>query len=96
MTDERCTHCESCGEATAAAADEPAASSRADREQQGWEEALRRNRTCSVDEAARFLQIGRSTAYAAAKDGSLPSFRVAGRILVPVAKLLAMVGQESE
>jgi excisionase family DNA binding protein len=95
MTDERCTHCEGCAEATAAA-DERAASNRAEREEEGWEEALRRNRTCSVDEAARFLQIGRSTAYAAAKDGSLPSIRVAGRILVPVAKLLAMVGQESE
>jgi excisionase family DNA binding protein len=64
------------------------------REAEGWEEGLRRRRTCSVDEAARFLQIGRSTAYAAAKDGSLPVIRVSGRILVPVARLMAMVGRE--
>ena len=45
---------------------------------------LRRRSTCSVDEAARLLQIGRSTAYAAAKDGSLPTHpRLVGRILVP-------------
>ena len=96
MTDERCTRCESCDEAgEAAVADERTASMRADvREGEDWEAELRRRRTCSVDEAAHFLGIGRSTAYAAAKDGSLPSLRVAGRILIPVAKLMNMVGLE--
>ncbi len=95
MTEERCRHCASCDEA-AAATEEATASPRAGHEGEGWEAELRRRRTCSVDEAARFLQIGRSTAYAAAKDGSLPSLRVAGRILVPVAKLLAMVGLQED
>jgi excisionase family DNA binding protein len=51
--------------------------------------------TCSVEEAAAFLGIGRSTAYAAARDGSLPTLRLSHRLLVPTAKLLAMVGAES-
>lgn len=51
--------------------------------------------TCSIDEAAAVLRIGRSTAYAAAHDGSLPVFRVRNRLLVSTAKLLAMLGVES-
>lgn len=50
--------------------------------------------TCSIDEAAAFLGIGRSTAYAAARDGSLPTLRLSHRLLVPTAKLLVMVGLE--
>jgi excisionase family DNA binding protein len=53
---------------------------------------LASRRTCSVDEAAAVLGIGRSTAYAAAHDGSLPVLRVRTRLLVPTAKLLAMLG----
>jgi excisionase family DNA binding protein len=48
--------------------------------------------TCSIDEAAAVLGIGRSTAYAAARDGSLPTLRLSHRLLVPTAKLLAMLG----
>lgn len=50
--------------------------------------------TCSVDEAASVLGIGRSTAFAAAHDGSLPTLRLSKRLLVPTAKLLAMLGIE--
>ena len=50
--------------------------------------------TCSVDEAAMVLGIGRSTAFAAAHDGSLPTIRLSHRLLVPTAKLLAMLGVE--
>ena len=97
MTHERCMHRGSCAEVGAAApADEAREARRADCEGEGWEAELRGRRTCSVEEAALFLEIGRSTAYAAARDGSLPSLRVAGRILVPTAKLLAMVGREGE
>ena len=63
------------------------------------QEALRRVRsaaTCSVDLAAAALGIGRSTAYAAAKDGSLPTLRLSHRLLVPTAKLLAMLGVEPD
>lgn len=58
-------------------------------------ESLRARATCSVDEASEVLGIGRSTAYAAARDGSLPVLRVSHRLLVPTAKLLAMVGVEA-
>ena len=43
---------------------------------------------------SRVLGIGRSTAYAAARDGSLPVLRISHRLLVPTAKLLAMIGCE--
>jgi len=59
-------------------------------------EELRRRTTCSIDEAALVLGIGRSTAYAAAREGSLPVLRVRHRLLVPTAKLLAMLGVEPE
>lgn len=62
-------------------------------------EQLRGRCTCSVEEAAAALGIGRSTAYAAARDGSLPTLRLSHRLLVPTAKLLEMLGverQESE
>ena len=54
--------------------------------------SLRGRATCSIEDAARLLGVGRSTAYAAARDGSLPSLRIAGRLLVPTAKLAAMLG----
>jgi hypothetical protein len=56
-------------------------------------DALHSRRTCSVVEAAAALGIGRSTAYAAAQDGSLPTLRISHRLLVPTAKLLAMLGE---
>lgn len=55
-------------------------------------EELASRRTCSIDQAAAVLGIGRSTAYSAARDGSLPTLRVSKRLLVPTAKLLAMLG----
>lgn len=48
--------------------------------------------TCSIDEAAAVLEVGRSTAYAAARDGSLPTLRISNRILVSVAKLRNLLG----
>ena len=38
----------------------------------------------SVTTAARMLGIGRTMAYEAVKDGSLPSFKIRRRILIPV------------
>ena len=56
---------------------------------------LKGRATCSVDQAAAVLQIGRSTAYAAAHDGSLPVLRISNRLLVSVPRLLALIdGQE--
>jgi len=59
-------------------------------------EALRGRHTCSIEDAAAALGIGRSTAYAAAREGSLPVLKVRNRLLVPTAKLLAMLGVEPE
>lgn len=53
---------------------------------------LRERHTCTIDEAAAVLRVGRSTAYAAAHDGSLPTVKISHRLLVPVARLLAMLG----
>lgn len=57
---------------------------------------LRERRTCSVEEAAHLLGIGRSTAYAAAHDGSLPTLKLSHRLLVPTAKLKQMLGLEDQ
>ena len=51
--------------------------------------------TISVPEAARRLGIGKNLAYEAIQRGELPSVKVGGRILVPLAaleKLLAEAG----
>jgi excisionase family DNA binding protein len=58
-------------------------------------ERLRGRCTCSIEEAAAVLGIGRSTAYAAAHDGSLPVLRISHRILVSVPRLLAMLGVDA-
>jgi len=56
--------------------------------------ALEGRATCSVEEAAALLGIGRSTAYAAARDGSLPVIRISNRLLVPTARLSELLGLE--
>jgi excisionase family DNA binding protein len=43
----------------------------------------------TVEEAARFLRISRGLAFAAVRQGDIPSVRVGRRILVPKAPLLA-------
>ena len=48
----------------------------------------------SVEEAARFLGIGRAQAYRAVNAGELPSIRIGRSLRVPTAKLLALVGIE--
>jgi excisionase family DNA binding protein len=57
-------------------------------------EDLRARSTCSVDEAALILGVGRSTAYAAVRDGSLPHLKVSHRILISVPRLLALIEGE--
>ncbi|TXN40673.1 helix-turn-helix domain-containing protein [Methylobacterium sp. WL30] len=46
----------------------------------------------SVVLAGRVLGVGRRAAYQAAKDGSLPAFRVGTQYRVPTAKLREMLG----
>ena len=52
--------------------------------------------TLTVEEAGKLLGIGRSLAYAAARDGSLPTIRLGKRILVPTAALLRMLGRSEK
>jgi excisionase family DNA binding protein len=48
--------------------------------------------TCSVEGAAVILGVGRCTAYEAASSGALPTIRVGRRLLVPVPRLLNLLG----
>jgi excisionase family DNA binding protein len=47
--------------------------------------------TLSVEEAGKILGISRGSAYAYAKDGSLPTIRLGSRLLVPKAALDKML-----
>jgi len=53
-------------------------------------------RALTIEEAAGVLGIGRSSAYAAARAGSLPTVRVGRRLLVPIGRLDAMLGETNE
>jgi excisionase family DNA binding protein len=55
---------------------------------------LRGRATCTVEEAAAVLEVGRATAYEAARQGQLPTLRLGRRVLVPVPKLLALLGAD--
>lgn len=48
--------------------------------------------TCSVEEAGAILGVGRCTAFEQAAAGTLPTIRVGRRLLVPVPRLLTMLG----
>lgn len=46
----------------------------------------------TVDEAAAYLRISRGLAFAAVRDGTLPSLRIGRRILIPRRALEALLG----
>ena len=52
--------------------------------------------TISVPEAARRLGIGKNLAYEAIQRGELPSVKVGGRILVPLAALERMLSEAGQ
>ena len=52
--------------------------------------------TISVPEAARRLGIGKNLAYEAIQRGELPSVKVGGRILVPLAALARMLSEAGQ
>jgi excisionase family DNA binding protein len=56
------------------------------------EEALRLPTVITVEEAGRLLGLGRSAAYEAVARGELPTIRFGRRLLVPTARVLAMLG----
>jgi len=43
--------------------------------------------TCTVDEAARILGIGRNSAYQAVKRGELPAIRLGRRLVISISAL---------
>jgi excisionase family DNA binding protein len=47
--------------------------------------------TNTVESTAAYLGIGRGQAYEAVRRGEIPSLRLNRRVLVPTAKLLAML-----
>lgn len=49
--------------------------------------------TFTVPQAARVLGISRGAAYSAAKAGEIPTLRVGRRLLVPRARLMALLGE---
>lgn len=58
---------------------------------------LRGRATCSVEEAAQILGIGRRLAYESARRGELPTLRLGSRVLVSVPRLIALVeGEERD
>ncbi|MGB3185151.1 MAG: hypothetical protein WBG36_04540 [Ornithinimicrobium sp.] len=58
--------------------------------------AIRSRTTCTVPEAGEVLGIGRDAAYRAAHDGTIPTLRLGRRLVVPVPKLLALIGLTPE
>ncbi len=47
----------------------------------------------TVDEAARILSISRGSAYSAIRANEIPHIRIGNRILIPRAKLFALLGE---
>ena len=47
--------------------------------------------TVTVDEVAVILGVSRGTAYAAVRDGTIASLRIGRRLVVPTARLIAML-----
>lgn len=47
--------------------------------------------TITVEQAADILGVSRSSAYRAAKNDEIPTFKIGRRLLVPTARLMAML-----
>ena len=56
----------------------------------GW----RQRDTVSVPEYAEIVGVSRTTAYDAAREGTIPTIRLRRRIVVPVAAILRQLGEE--
>lgn len=50
--------------------------------------------TLTVDEAAEFLGVSRATAWRRVWDGGLPSIRIGRRVLIPRARLEALLDED--
>jgi excisionase family DNA binding protein len=54
---------------------------------------IRERATLSVAEAGRLLGMGRDASYRAAKRGDLPAIQIGRRLIVPVPRLLVLLGE---
>lgn len=59
-------------------------------------ESIRGRATITVPEAGELLSLSRDSAYRAAAAGQIPTLRLGRRIVVPVARLLALLGQDGD
>ncbi len=55
---------------------------------------LKSRATVSVPEAGAVLGISRNGSYQAAKRGEIPVIKIGGRLVVPTARLLRLLGAE--
>lgn len=53
---------------------------------------IRGRATITVPEAGQLLSLGRDSAYRAAERGELPTLKLGRRLLVPVPRLLELLG----
>ena len=63
-----------------------------DSNRNGWRSQV----ALTVPEAAEVLGISRNLAYSSAKRGELPTINFGAKILVPVAKLREVLGEQVE
>jgi len=52
--------------------------------------------TLSVGQVSRLLQISRNSAYEGVRSGQIPSIKIGNRILIPRARLMRMLGEDTE
>jgi len=52
--------------------------------------------TITIEEARHFLRLGRGAAYECVRNGEIPSLALGRKRLVPVPKLLQLLGAEGE
>jgi hypothetical protein len=56
------------------------------------QDALSRPTISVIDAGALFFGLGRNSSYEAAKRGDIPTIKIGGRIMVPVAPLAEKLG----
>lgn len=57
---------------------------------------IRNRATITVPEAGQVLGLGRDSSYRAAERGELPTLKLGRRLLVPVPKLLRLLGLDPD
>ncbi|MGC0271720.1 hypothetical protein ACO0LV_01835 [Pseudactinotalea sp. Z1739] len=57
---------------------------------------VRDRATITVPEAGRLMGVGRDIAYRAAATGQIPTLKLGRRLVVPVPRLLALIGENTD